>query len=75
MQQPMANSCTKQVNGLMKGAWYARLKSRKTRWFTCTHLLSQTWSPHQNISSNFTANEDGWKTSLKKANPVLISRL
>ena len=31
MQKPMANSCTKQVHGLMKGAWYARLKSRKTR--------------------------------------------
>lgn len=36
--------------GLMKGVWFARLKSRKTRWFTCTHLLSQTWIPHQSIS-------------------------
>ena len=26
----------------MKGVWYARWKSRKTKWFTCTHLLSQT---------------------------------
>ena len=31
-------------------------ENQKTRWFTCTHLLSQTWSSHQNISSNFTAN-------------------
>ena len=54
----MADSCTKQVHGLMKGVWYARLKSRKTKWFTCTHLLSQTWIPHQSISSNFTAKED-----------------
>ena len=35
----------------MKGVWFARLKSRKTRWFTCTHLLSQTWIPHQSILS------------------------
>ena len=49
----MANSCIERVHGLMKGVWYARLKSRKTKWFTCTHLLSQTWIPHQSISSNF----------------------
>ena len=35
-----------------------KVESRKTRWFTCTHLLSQTWIPHQSISSNFTAKED-----------------
>ena len=27
----------KLADGLMKGVWYARVKSRKTRWFTCTH--------------------------------------
>lgn len=58
MRQFMVDSCTKQVHGLMKDAWYARLKSRKTRWFTCTHLLSQTWILHQNISSNFTTSEE-----------------
>lgn len=35
-----------------------KVESQKTRWFTCTHLLSQTWIPHQSISSNFTAKED-----------------
>lgn len=27
------------TNGIMKGVWYARLKNRKTKWFTCTPLL------------------------------------
>ena len=63
----MANSCIERVHGLMKGVWYARLKSRKTKWFTCTHLLSQTWIPHRNTLSNFTAKEVWWKTSSKKA--------
>ena len=48
----------KLADGLMKGVWYARVKSRKTRWFTCTHLLSQTWIHYQSISSNFTTKED-----------------
>ena len=48
----------KEVHSLMKGVWYARLKSRKTRWFTCTHSLSQTWIHHQSILSNFTVSED-----------------
>ena len=43
----------KLADGLMKGVWYARVKSRKTRWFTCTHLLSQTWIHHQSILIKF----------------------
>lgn len=38
-------------NGILRG------KAGKTRLFTCTHLLSQTWIPHQSILSNFTASE------------------
>ena len=34
-----------------------KVEKPETRWFTCTHLLSQTWIPHQSISSNFTASE------------------
>ena len=31
---------------------HARLKSRKTRWFTCTHSLLQTWIHHQSITNH-----------------------
>jgi len=31
------------------------LRSQKTKWFTCIPLSSQTWIPHQNTLSNFTA--------------------
>ena len=51
------NSCTKLVHGLMKDALCARLRNQKTKWFTCIPLSSQTWIPHQNTLSNFTAKE------------------
>ena len=41
----------KQSHGLTNGVWYARLKSRKTRWFTCTPLLSQTCANNALIPS------------------------
>ena len=48
----MVNSRTKQVHALMKGAWYAKLKNRKIKWFTCTHLLSQTCFDFASVSSH-----------------------
>ena len=50
-------SMYKAVHGLMKDALCARLRSQKTKWFTCIPLSSQTWIPHQNTLSNFTAKE------------------
>ena len=47
----------KLVHGLMKDALCARLRSQKAKWFTCIPLLSQTWIPHRNALSNFTAKE------------------
>lgn len=47
----------KRGDGLMKDALCARLRSQKVKWFTCIPLLSQTWIPHRNTLSDFTAKE------------------